>query len=304
MMIVLVVVAGLSVYSLTVMSSLSKQNSSLSREVSGLSQEVSSYNNILSAIQARAVRSAIDYLVSNYDQHVGLIPVTPHSDVYWLYSDNYLANLSLHQAGFSNKTVMNVTDNISTTLKRYSKDINNAQNQYMVIGNDWKGACSFNATMDYTVQNTSGVKIMVTLNNGTGTLSESKYADIAFLSAICNLNRHNYDGWSKGFGLGTNLSNAIGFNDAAFREGSSKGIYQTYKLALLVYADRDQCGPFNQTAYDDALGTLLATQAPNGGFYTGYNYNYSINGTTNVETTSLTLLALTESGFCMEQFPS
>jgi hypothetical protein len=67
------------------------------------------------------------------------------------------------------------------------------------------------------------------------------------------------------------------------------GQYQTYKLALFLYASAALDQPFNTTA----LSTLLRMQAPDGGFYTGYDASYSHQTTlTNTETTSLVILAL------------
>jgi hypothetical protein len=292
------VVAGLSAYTYSVTSSLSQHNSSLSTEVSTLNQEASILAVLETNLGHKEAQTAINYLAANYNRNVGLIPETPHSNRFWLYSDNYLAVLALRQAGSSNSTLMAIAQNISTTLARYARNTGNAMNQYMALGGDWKGSCSFNSADNYTIPYTGNATIMTTLNNGTGILSPSQYADIAFLEGICYTNQNNYVGWSQGYKQGSSFFNGVGFNDTAFREGSSKGVYQTFKLALSIYADGSQCGPINETGYGMALATLLQMQAPDGGFYTGYNSNLSANGTTNVETTSLAILALTERNLC------
>ena len=245
----------------------------------------------------KEARAAINYLASNYNRNIGLIPETPDSNRFWL-SDNYLAVLAFRQAGSSNSTLVAIAQNISTTLARYARNTGSAMNQYMVLGGDWKGSCSFNSADNYTIPYSGNATIMATLNNLTGTLSPSQYADIAFLEAICYMNQNNYGGWSQGYKQGTSFFNGVGFNDMAFREGSSEGVYQTFKLALSIYAGEYQCGPINETGHQMALATLLQVQAPNGGFYTGYNSNLSANGTTNVETTSLAILAFTEYALC------
>jgi len=296
-LVAIIVVAGLSVYAYSVTSSLSRQESSLSSEVSSLNQETSILAELETNLGHKEAQAAINYLASNYSRSIGLIPETPHSNRFWL-SDNYVAVLALRQAGSSNSTLMTIAQNISATLARYARSTGNATNQYIVLGSDWRGSCSFHSAKNYTIAYSGNATIVATLNNLTGTLSPSQYADIAFLEAICYMNQNNYDGWSQGYKQGTSFFNGVGFNDTAFREGSSKGVYQTFKLALSIYAGEYQCGPINETEYLMALATLLQMQAPNGGFYTGYNSNLSINGTMNVETTSLAILALTEYPLC------
>lgn len=62
-----------------------------------------------------------------------------------------------------------------------------------------------------------------------------------------------------------------------------------YKLALYVFT----AGLLNQTVPLSALVNLARMQAPSGGFYTGYDANFSNDGTsTNTETTSLAIMAL------------
>ncbi|MGP8125660.1 MAG: hypothetical protein ACLQEQ_07340 [Nitrososphaerales archaeon] len=250
------------------------------------------------AFEDREVEAGLYYLASNYNPHIGLISETPHSDVYWLYSDNYLAALVLNQTGSSNSTLMAIANNISATLHHYSPRLGYATNQYMLLSSYWKGSCSLSSADNYTIPYAGNPKIMVTLNNGSGTLSETQYTDAAFLQAICDQNQGNTTGWSQGFSDGVSFFNGVGLNDTPFQEGSSRGIYQTYKLALFIYTIETQCGPFNQTAYQLALTTLLQMQAPDGGFYTGYNPDLSINGATNVETTSLAILAMSTVTFC------
>ena len=65
--------------------------------------------------------------------------------------------------------------------------------------------------------------------------------------------------------------------------------YQTFKLALFIYAGAFLKQPVNQTA----LATLLSMHAQRGVFYTGYDAQHSYSGTlTNTETTSLAILTL------------
>ena len=91
-------------------------------------------------------------------------------------------------------------------------------------------------------------------------------------------------------------------NDSVFQTGKQAGQYQTYKLALYIYASKVLGYPVNQSAEEDMLRMQNTTS---GGFYTGYDSNFSNNGTnTNVETTSLAILALLPAPPRIPEFPT
>jgi len=237
-----------------------------------------------------ALTNAATFLVSNYNLLVGLVSETPSSHTYWLYSDNFLAALALRQIGPFDPYLMAIANNISTTIQFYAPGLGGANNQYMVLNGSWNGPCGFDSARPYTVAQSSGAQVNVTLNNSTGTLSESDYADIAFLTAICYQYQGSHNEALTAFNLGTSFFDGTGFADRPFTDsGAGQGQYQTYKLALYLYASRLLSQPVNQSA----LETLLRMQAPDGGFYTGYYPGLSHGGTNeNTETTSLAVLAL------------
>ena len=237
-----------------------------------------------------AVSKATAYLASNYNPSVGLIPETNGSRNYWLYSDNCLATLALRQVGFSNSSLMAIAANISATIQFYAPRLGDSTNQYMVLNGSWSGPCAFDSAHSYKVAQSPNFQINVTLNNGTGTLSDSDYADIAFLTAICLQHRGNYDMALNAFNQGVKFFNGTGFADWQFTSpGPTHAQYQTYKLALCIYAGRLLLQPVNQAV----MTTLLKMQATDGGFYTGYNSDLTHGNTkTNTETTSLAILAL------------
>ena len=85
------------------------------------------------------------------------------------------------------------------------------------------------------------------------------------------------------------MFDGTGMNDSVFQAGNQAGQYQTYKLALYIYASKVLGYPVNETTEAD----MLRMQGASGGFPTGYDSNFSNDGTnTNVETTSLAILAL------------
>jgi hypothetical protein len=225
----------------------------------------------------------VDYLLKRYNPHLGLIPETPGSCVYWLYSDNFLAAKALMQYGQDNSTILAIGQNISATVQRDSAQIG-TDNQYATSFGG--GPCQIHNASNYNVSSSDGAQIKTTLNNGTGYLSEKQYADVAFLTAICLYDQGNDSGAMSAYGIGWSMFDGVGFRDLPYNQ---TGQYQTFKVALYVYASDILKQPVNETA----LTTLLRMQAENGGFYTGYNSSFSPDRTlTNTETTSLAILAL------------
>lgn len=226
--------------------------------------------------------SASGYLVANYNPELGLIPETPGSPVYWLYSDNYLADLALAQYQ-GNATMPRVAANISQSIEMYLP-VPDVGNQYAVLGSN--GVCSFPAALSFTLATVDGAQIMTVKNNGTGVLNTADYADIDFLNAICQYHHNNMTGAILAYDEGMEMFDGAGFRDLPYNQ---TGQYQTYKVALFLYASATLGQPIDTAA----LSVLLKLQAPNGGFYTGYDASYSHGTTmTNTETTSLALLAL------------
>ena len=231
---------------------------------------------------------AANHLVANYNSKLGLIPETPGSQVYWLYSDNYLADLALAQY-VGNQTMPHTAANISQSIERYLP-VPDLESQYAVLGSN--RACSFPTPQNSTLHTSGVATIKTVLNNGDGLLNDMDYADIAFLDAICQANHGNATAFMTAYDTGAKMFNGTGLVDKAFTDPTSNSShqYQTYKLALYVYASVRLDQPINVTA----LSILLKMEDPvSGGFYTGYYAGY-LHGTTltNTETTSLALLAL------------
>jgi hypothetical protein len=81
-----------------------------------------------------------------------------------------------------------------------------------------------------------------------------------------------------------------GMVDEPYKDGSGSehGIYQTYKLALYLYAVQKISG-----IYCHGEENLLRTQGPDGGFHTGNDQAGTYAGTQeNAETTSIVLIAI------------
>jgi hypothetical protein len=234
-----------------------------------------------SAIDTQVLPRAVNFLLNQYNSTIGLDAEYPNATTYWLYSDNFLASYVLQNVNPPNTTLVNISTNISRTLSGYLAVVPNPLNHYMILNSS---VFAFYTSANYNVTHIGGSTIAITLNNGTSKLNPNNYADIAFLEALY-YNKNGQKGEAVSlFENGSSMYNGIGMNDSAFR-----GTYQTYKLALYIYSAEF----LDQNYSASAETTLLKMQGSNGGFYTGYNACDSTAGTlTNVETTSLAILAL------------
>jgi hypothetical protein len=119
---------------------------------------------------ASSLSDAVGYLigVGSFDPGIRLIPETPGSTTYWLYSDNYLASLALEQYGRGNATITSYAKEISTSLASYVilDHLSDAVNQYMAL--NASVPCEFNASQNYAIGSVNAAKIMATFNNGRG----------------------------------------------------------------------------------------------------------------------------------------
>jgi hypothetical protein len=95
-----------------------------------------------------------------------------------------------------------------------------------------------------------------------------------------------------------------GMADGTYEDGSGSehGIYQTYKLALYLYALQKISGTYNHGVEEN----LFRSQGPDGGFHTGYDQIGTYAGTQeNAETTSIVMIAFsTLSTTCIFPFCS
>ncbi|HJX24036.1 MAG TPA: hypothetical protein VJ574_06525, partial [Candidatus Bathyarchaeia archaeon] len=252
---------------------------------------------------------AVNYLYRNYNATTGLNYNSPDKtdlqNTYWVYSDNFLASYVLSIYDQDNTSLISRAGDIWAKMEGYllNKSITNPMNQYMVL----------NLTVNYTdgslpegtmLEERNGYVIKTHINNLTGVHpAPENYSDIAFLQAIYYHklgNGHESEAmkvYNDGVSCSVNLTdgmglNGMGFKDKAFNDNlrdHSAEEYQTYKLALYIYASKSMLQDYDQRAFD----TLLAMQQPDGGFKTGYDSSLNAQDhSTNMETTSLAVLAL------------
>jgi cell division septation protein DedD len=184
----------------------------------------------------------------------------------------------------------NIAANIEGNISRYV-DMHNVLNQYKAFNSS---IAAFNNASSNILQNYvsgiyAGAVVKVTLNDGNSALHPTNYADIAFLESIYSSSVNDSKSAIGNYTIGSTMYDGKGMNDSVFQTGNQAGQYQTYKLALFIY----DSNVLNYSIPQSAQANLLRMQGTSGGFYTGYDSNFSDNGTnTNAETTSLAVLAL------------
>lgn len=242
---------------------------------------------------SRQISAAVSYLARNYNATIGLIHNSPDfsdlNNTYWLYSDNYLANLAMEKCDCLSSTQASTARNISETMEHY------IQNNPIIVTNLYTvlttSAFPFGnyETPDPIIASFGGATIKSTVNNQLGVMSTTNYADVAFLKAIAYWKAGNQDLALQAYRNGNATWHGYGFNDSA-----TGATYTTYKLALYIIASKVLSQTINNLATGELLGLQLHNGVDSGGFataYTGAGIPRFANGT-NTETTSLSILAL------------
>jgi parallel beta-helix repeat protein len=253
----------------------------------------------------RILGNAVNYLCVNFNSSLGLICNSPDDpdpqlrNTYYLYSDNYIANLVLKNHEPYNDTLTAKADDIMDTIREYlaiaevaDPTFANHANQYMALN---ERVFAFNDHRNYELtqllnqSEVCGARILTTINNLPDYLCPKEYSDISFLQAIYFHETGELDKSKAAYDCWANRYDGKGFPDQAFLV---EGNYTTYKLALYIYASKLLGRSYNQTAYD----TLLSMQQDNGGFATFYDSSLQAISSTNTETTSLAALCLDPPG--------
>jgi len=229
-------------------------------------------------------------------------PEKPHT--YWIHSDNYLASLVLETYDPHNTMFTGMAENITESMD-HELYLNgtNPISPYMVLDMTLnKSDFPSGGTKDSILRTVDGASIMITTYDAPGPLHPINYSDIAFLQAILYSKLGDENHAMAAFNDGVYRWDGNGFKDDPFTNPNSSSYlkYQTYKLALYIYACRILDHVESQGSnYTLALNTLLTMQDPNGngGFNTSYNWTSDdarVHGTggMNTETTCLAILAL------------
>jgi len=252
---------------------------------------------ISSNLLAQKTQAACSFLKSLYNPSLGLIRSTPNSSIYYIASDNLLVEKALSSCDPTTSQAINQSissccdsgyDQMHEALLgvRIHIPINNAA-IYTVsnstAGKLFRGTSPTNAGGNYTV--------LWEVHNATGTFPDCTYADVTVYTALELRLEGNSTGAQHEMDCLTAMFDGRGMVDEAYKAGSvgEYGIYQTYKLALYLYALQKISG----TYFYGEEQNLFRLQGPDGGFHTGYDQIGTYAGTQeNAETTSIVLIAI------------
>jgi len=250
------------------------------------------------------VQAACTFLENLYNSTLGLVESYAQSHVYYIASDNLLAASAL-LLDCSSAQAQSIGQNITHTISLCCSNGDDLMHESLLGTNI--PLPIHNATIPTIANSTTGelfhgttataaggnYTVLWERHNGTGILPDCAYGDVAVYTAL-QLNRdHNMTGTQHEMDCLNKMYDGRGVIDEAYNSTASSEyhVYQTFKLALYLYALYNISHTYNFTAID----TLLLTQGPGLGFYTGYlaagrydNMTYE-----NAETTSIAMITLT-----------
>jgi hypothetical protein len=253
-----------------------------------------------SLVQQR-IGAACQFLENLYNPVLGLVRSNPNSRVYYIASDNLLAWHALQDC--NNPTAESTSSNITRSIGPCCS-----------IGDDLMHTALFGEVIPVpfhmsntlTVANSSigrlfngippskaggNYTVLWEVHNSTNVLPDCTYGDVTVYAALTHHWNSDITGAQHEMDCLRPMYDGHGIVDEAYKDGafSEHGIYQTYKLALYIYARQKISNIYDYNAVD----SLSRMQGPDGGFHTGYDTAGTYTGTLeNAETTSISIIAL------------
>jgi hypothetical protein len=250
---------------------------------------------------------AIAYFGTYYDVKTGLVPEAPNGTSFWLFSDNYLAALAVSRYTPQRQDTANLTIALSDAIKGYESILPGgaAPNQYTALNST---ATSFRCSETFVLGWSYGANgsaigrgatsVNTTANVGKPTCADplQNYADLLFLQAVYYHRVGNLSAADSYYRLGAADLIGRGIEDKAYTSRSSDSYhqFQTYKLALYVYASVCLNQGMGSTNLINAESTMMKQQENGtGGFAVRYvTDQIAPQGRVNTETTALASLAI------------
>lgn len=225
---------------------------------------------------------AATFLQNQYNSTIGLLREAPEitePTIYWLWTDN---NLGYHALEYYNESM---ADEIKSTLDFYGYDKMYA---YETLFRQTVNLPFKDANTYYITEETDYI-IKLDIYNGSTMEDWESYGNLLCLAALSEWWQRHFAQAKSYFSQVKAMWDGKGIADKAFQEGDSAGVYQTYKLAKLLYTERilGQVLTFHDTA--ESIIWQMQNDTT-GGIITGYDSEFSTNGHfANVETTSLVI---------------
>ena len=230
---------------------------------------------------------AYQYIINRYNVHYGLVRETENLDRYWLWSDNVLAAQALKDYNYS--LYANITNTVRSYIQNYHIEFHSAW-AALIDPTSKVQQPSFNSPINKNLTD----KIWYSDYGGSYELPCTDYADIAFLKSIFLYEINKINDSKTCYDQGINMFDGIGFKDKAFAHDGYR--YSTYKVALWKIASDiiDLSDSKEAKHIISSLQNLILAKVQNnetGGVYTFYLPNFLHSNQTNVETTTLAIMA-------------
>jgi hypothetical protein len=215
------------------------------------------------------------FLESLFDRALDLLPEYRGAKVYWLFHDNYLAAKMLAHGN------PELADKIKKAIHRFGSS---RSGKIEILFGEAKQPLPFRQYELTEVRRIGDKTVKTEVVKDTILQDWQQYADLLFLAAIAET---DHDLARKHLDEGFKFWNGTGFMD---RVAATNRQYATYKLALALIAVAKLNARLEPRGA--IIERLLAQQGEDGGWITDYDFNRKPIGRSNVETTSLAILAL------------
>lgn len=245
------------------------------------------YNSVYGVNPAFNTTKGYEYVANLYNSSYGLVSENENIDKHWLWTDNLLVSQVLKDYDYAKSA--NITNTIRNYNQNYDLDFRHP------IGSLFDQVAYFNSVTDKNVAD----NVWISDSDGTVELECSEYGDIAFFKSIYYYKADRMDEARSCYEKGASMFDGIGIMDGAFGPDGQR--YSTYKIALWKIAS-------NITGFGEAKEALTIISymqnSTTGGVYTHYRANMLPDSQTNVETTSLAILAHKGSNFPVTEKPA
>jgi hypothetical protein len=251
---------------------------------------------VSSSLLQQKMQLACSFLESLYNPALGLVRVTTGSSVYLIASDNLLAAEALSSCDKATSNAISQTlssccsagyDGMHEALLGTKIHLPIYTPAIYTVADSSTGRLFRNVTPTAAGGNYT---VLWEVHNRTTTFPDCTYADVTVYTALELKREGNTTGVQHEMECLTLMFDGRGLVDESYKDGSSAehGIYQTFKLALYLYA-LQKTGSYYYAEED----SLFRTQGPDGGFHTGYDQLGTYAGTQeNAETTSIAMIAI------------
>jgi hypothetical protein len=231
---------------------------------------------------------AVNYLTNHYNPAIGLLFESEdtgiknfggcnytHNQIYWIYSDNFIATWAL------SPYESQMSDMINQTIQ--SHHLSQSHFFEVLFGQPIPMNPS-NAVYQIIEQHLDWV-IMAEVHNSSFLLQWEDYGDTLIYHSLNLYLRGNRTEAEDYFDQAYRMWDGTGINDTATK---TDGEYANFKLALILYASKILNLPIgNYTQIEDRLWSM---QQENGGITSLADVNGYPIGSANTETTAITLL--------------